>query len=94
MPTSDQEGGERRADEAAELTLPVLHLVNAMQTMLASLVQLQSLLIEARFPNAEKQREWADRMQGLSVNIDEAYKVVSAITDQLIRIARQQGHDV
>ena len=80
--------------KAAELTLPVLHLVQAMQTVLSSLVQLQSLLIEARFPKADRQREWADSMQSLSGNIDEAYKAVSAITDQLVQIARQQGHDV
>jgi hypothetical protein len=94
MPTSDEKGADRSVDEADELTLPVLHLVNALQTVLTSLVQLQSLLIDARFPNAERQREWTDGMQGLSGNIDEAYKVVSTVTDQLVRIARRKGHDV
>jgi hypothetical protein len=33
-------------------------------------------------------------MQGLSGNIDEAYRVVSTVTDQLVGIARRKGHDV
>jgi len=94
MPTDDEGSSDKPADEIDELTLPVLHLVNALQMVLTSLVQLQSLLIEARFPNAERQREWTDGMQGLSGNIDEAYKVASAVTDQLVKIARRKGHDV
>jgi hypothetical protein len=37
---------------------------------------------------------WADSMQGLSDNIDEAQRVVSTVPDQLVRIARRKGHDV
>ena len=94
MPTNDEKSSGRPVDEVDELTLPVLHLVSALQMVLTSLVQLQSLLIDARFPNAERQREWAGSMQGLSGNIDEAYRVVSTVTDQLVGIARRKGHDV
>jgi hypothetical protein len=92
-PTRDKRTG-RPVHVVDELILPVLHPVSALQMVLTSLVQLQSLLIDARFPNAERQREWADSMQGLSGNIDEAYRVVSTVTDQLVGIARRKGHDV
>jgi hypothetical protein len=94
MPTNDEKNTGRPIDGGDELTLPILQLVNALQMVLTSLVQLQSLLIDTRFPNAERQREWADSMQGLSANIDEAYRVVSTATVQLVRIARRKGHDV